>query len=64
VTDHDRGVFAVEGPIDDRPWNEAATYARNISTGSCAARPMPTATSWRPNIAARTIWPVFRRAAS
>jgi hypothetical protein len=30
VTDHDRGVFAVEGPMtDDRPWNEAATYARN-----------------------------------
>ena len=30
VTDHDRGVFAVEGPMtDDRPWKEAATYARN-----------------------------------
>ena len=30
VADHDRGVFAVEGPmIDDRPWNEAAKYARN-----------------------------------
>ena len=30
VTDHDRGVFAVEGPMtDDRPWNEAASYARN-----------------------------------
>jgi hypothetical protein len=30
VTDHDRGVFAVEGPMtDDRPWNEAATYARS-----------------------------------
>ena len=30
VTDHDRGVFAVEGPMtDDRPWCEAATYARN-----------------------------------
>ena len=30
VTDHDRGMFAVEGPMtDDRPWNEAATYARN-----------------------------------
>lgn len=30
VTDHDRGVFCVEGPMtDDRPWNEAATYARN-----------------------------------
>jgi hypothetical protein len=30
VTDHDRGVFAVEGPMtDDRPWKEAATSARN-----------------------------------
>jgi hypothetical protein len=30
VADHDRGVFAVEGPMtDDRPWNEAATNARN-----------------------------------
>jgi hypothetical protein len=30
VTDHDRGVFAVEGPMtDDRPWKEAATHARN-----------------------------------
>jgi hypothetical protein len=30
VTDHDRGVFPVEGPMtDDRGWNEAATYARN-----------------------------------
>jgi hypothetical protein len=30
VTDHDRGVFAVEDPMtDDRPGKEAATYARN-----------------------------------
>jgi hypothetical protein len=30
VTDHDRGVFTVEGPMtDDRPWNEAARYARD-----------------------------------
>jgi hypothetical protein len=30
VTDHDRGVFAVEGPMtDDRAWKEAATFARN-----------------------------------
>jgi hypothetical protein len=30
VTDHDRGVFAVEGPMtDDRPWQHAAQYARN-----------------------------------
>ena len=28
VTDHDRGVFTVEGPMtDDRPWNDAAAYA-------------------------------------
>jgi hypothetical protein len=30
VTDHDRGVFAVEGPmIDDRRWQAAAREARN-----------------------------------
>ena len=30
VTDHDRGVFAVEGPMtNERPWQEAATFARN-----------------------------------
>jgi hypothetical protein len=30
VSDHDRGVFAVEGPMtDDRPWKEAAIFARN-----------------------------------
>jgi hypothetical protein len=30
VADHDRGMFAVEGPmIDDRPWNEAANHVRN-----------------------------------
>ncbi len=30
VADHDRGVFAVEGPMtDDRPWTEAAAYARS-----------------------------------
>lgn len=30
VTDHDRGVFTVEGPMtDDQPWNEAAAHARN-----------------------------------
>ena len=30
VTDHDRGVFAVEGPMtDERPWKEAVTAARN-----------------------------------
>ena len=30
VIDHDRGVFAVEGPMtDDRPWQAAARNARN-----------------------------------
>jgi hypothetical protein len=30
VADHDRGVFAVEGPMtDDRRWKEAAKFARN-----------------------------------
>jgi hypothetical protein len=30
VTDHDRGVFAVEGPMtDDRRWQAAAREARN-----------------------------------
>ena len=30
VTDHDRGVFAVEGPMtDDRHWQAAAREARN-----------------------------------
>ena len=30
VTDHDRSVFAVEGPMtDDRPWQSAAREARN-----------------------------------
>jgi hypothetical protein len=30
VADHDRRVFAVEGPMtDDRPWKEATREARN-----------------------------------
>jgi hypothetical protein len=30
VTDHDRGVFAVEGPMtDDKRWQDAAREARN-----------------------------------
>ena len=30
VTDHDRGVFTVEGPMThSQPWDEAATYARS-----------------------------------
>ena len=65
VADHDRGVFAVEGPMtDDRPWNEAATWARNSSIASSAARPARIATRWRQNFTARTSWPVFHRAAS
>ena len=30
VADHDRGVFAVEGPmVDDRPWKDAAADVRS-----------------------------------
>ena len=30
VIDHDRGVFATEGPMtDDRPWQSAARVARD-----------------------------------
>jgi hypothetical protein len=30
VTDHDRGVFCVEGPMtDDQAWEAAARFARN-----------------------------------
>ena len=30
VTDHDRGVFCVEGPMTDaRAWESAARFARN-----------------------------------
>ena len=30
VTDHDRGIFTVEGPMTDAgPWNEAAAHARS-----------------------------------
>jgi hypothetical protein len=30
VSDNDRGVFAVEGPMtDDRPWQAAARFARD-----------------------------------
>jgi hypothetical protein len=30
ITDHNRGVFAVEGPMtDEQPWQSAAREARN-----------------------------------
>jgi hypothetical protein len=30
VADHDQGFFSVEGPMtDDRPWQNAARYARD-----------------------------------
>ena len=30
ITDHDRGVFSVEGPMtDDRPWETPARHARD-----------------------------------
>jgi hypothetical protein len=62
VTDHDRGVFSVEGPMtDDRPWESAARYARDherrvtaaapsvLSTHSAIpARPPPTSCCMRP----------------
>jgi hypothetical protein len=52
VTDHDRGFFAVEGPMtDDRPWNEAAAFARNQQRRFVCARPVPIATRWRLSIA-------------
>jgi hypothetical protein len=39
VTDHDRDFFAVEGPMtDDRPWNEAAAFARNVGWWPPACR--------------------------
>jgi hypothetical protein len=31
VADHDRGVFAVEGPMtDERPWKDAARYTHDL----------------------------------
>ena len=65
VTDHDRGVFAVEGPmIDDRPWNEAASYARNhqhrVVCGPTGVDRDELAAEYR----RRTTWPACRPAAS
>jgi hypothetical protein len=62
VTDHDRGVFAVEGPMTG-PGRKPRHMPGTISTASCVARPAPIATSW-PRIAVRTGWPVCRREAS
>jgi hypothetical protein len=40
VTDNDRGVFSVEGPMtDDRPWNAAARYARDQQQRRITCRP-------------------------
>jgi hypothetical protein len=65
VTDHDRGVFAVEGPMtNDRPWKEAPRSRATTSAASPAARPARNAMNWRPSIAGNTSWPAFRRAAS
>jgi hypothetical protein len=65
VTDHDRGVFAVEGPMtDDKHWQDAAREARNHQRRITCARPPPIATRWRPRIAAGTSSPAFRPAAS
>jgi hypothetical protein len=65
VADHDRRVFAVEGPMtDDRPWEAAAKFAVVTSTASRVVRAEPIATRSPPNSAVPTILPVFRRAAS
>ena len=53
VTDHDRGVFAVEDPMtDDRPWKQAAAYASNlyqrrIMCGPTGAHPDELAAEYR-----------------
>jgi hypothetical protein len=65
VTDHDCGVFAVEGPMtDDRPWNEARHSPGTISAASSVARPAPIAKRWQPTIGTRIGWPACRPAAS
>jgi hypothetical protein len=54
VTEQDRGVFSVEGPMtDDRPWGAAAQYARNHQH-RITGRTAPTETRWRPRIEAST----------
>ena len=63
VADHDRRVSCVEGPMTG-PGKEPRHRPVIISTGSCAARLAPIATSWPPSIAARNRWPVCRPAAS
>jgi hypothetical protein len=52
VTDHSRGVFAVEGPMtDDRPWKQAAAEAgesdRRIQCGPSGADRDELATEYR-----------------
>jgi hypothetical protein len=61
----DRGVFAVEGPMtDDRPWNEAASYARNhqhrVVRGSVGVDRDELAAEYRHTHS----WPAFHQAAS
>jgi hypothetical protein len=52
VTDHDRGVFAVEGPMTGaRPWQEATTQARtqqrHIACGPTGPDPAALAAAYR-----------------
>ena len=53
VTDHDRGVFAVEGPMtDERPWQAAARHAhssheRRITVGPTGPDPNELAAEYR-----------------
>jgi hypothetical protein len=63
VTDHDRGVFAVEWPMtDDKHWRDAAREARITNAALPAARPARIGMRLRPRIAARTSWLAFRPA--
>ena len=61
VADHDRRVFAVEGPMtDDRPWEAAAKFARSDEHRiTCEI-----VTRSPPNFGTPIILPVFRREAS
>lgn len=63
VIDHDRGVFAVEGPMTGRGTPPPAKPA-TISIASRAARAARIGTHSPRSSARRTNWPASRRAAS
>jgi hypothetical protein len=65
VTDHDRRVFAVEGPMtDDQPWIKAVVSCPPISgTASLATRAALIAMRWQQNFGACPVLPVCRPAA-